>query len=155
MKQRVITGTFIALVYIAAIAGTIYVGNVVFDVFVLFLMISAGWEMAKCIENKTSPTVKPFVFGTPVVAYCAFKITSVYFEVATAISAFIAAALFMCLLVFLLCVFSKRHTVSNSVSTMFVIVYPITVLSALLSLCRLSSLVLCTPMPTLRPSSSA
>jgi len=137
MKQRIITGAFIAVVYVLAILGAIYLNNLVFDAFVLFLMIAAGWEMCNCISNKTSPAIKLIVVVSALFSYAVFKIINVYEGVATALNGFVVAAIFISVLAFVICVFSKKHTVSNAVSTVFVIIYPVSVLSCFLALSHL------------------
>ena len=72
MKQRIITGSFIAAVYIAAIFGTIYLTDIIFNVLTLFLMIAAGWEMCNCIAQKMTPPLKPVVVASSVVCFAAF-----------------------------------------------------------------------------------
>ena len=49
-KDRVITGTFIAIVYIAVVLLTMYIHPIFFDVFIFALAICGIYEMCKAVS---------------------------------------------------------------------------------------------------------
>ena len=78
MKQRVITGFFIAVAYVGTILGAIYWSPIVFDVFSLFLMLAAGFEVCKCLQEKLGKAVKFLLVLFVACEYLVYKVIGAF-----------------------------------------------------------------------------
>ena len=137
MKQRVITGIFIAIVYIGAVLGTILWNPIVFDVFILFLMYAAGFEVCQCLEAKCSKTVKPLFVICVALQYIAYKIVMHYAGLIMALISVVLLTILLAVIVLNFTMFSKKYAVSGGGATAFVLFYPTIFLFVTLSLAYL------------------
>ena len=78
MKQRVITGFFIAVAYVGTILGTIYWSPIIFDVFSLFLMFAAGFEVCRCLYEKLGKTVNFLLVLFIIAEYIVYKVVAAF-----------------------------------------------------------------------------
>lgn len=137
MKQRVITGIFIAIVYIGAVLGAILWNPIVFDVFILFLMYAAGFEVCQCLEAKCSKTVKPLFVICVALQYIAYKIVMYYAGLIMALISVVLLTILLAVIVLNFTMFSKKYAVSGGGATAFVLFYPTIFLFVTLSLAYL------------------
>ena len=121
MKQRVITGIFIAIVYIGAVLGTILWTPIVFDVFILFLMYAAGFEVCQCLEAKCSKTVKPLFVICVALQYIAYKIVMHYAGLIMALISVVLLTILLAVIVLNFTMFSKKYAVSGGGAPAFVL----------------------------------
>ena len=124
MKQRIITGIFIAAAYIATILGTVLWNPVVFDVFAVFIMFAAGYEVLRCTEAKFAPTVKGFYMVAVALEYIAYKAVMHYLGLYYALAAVMLLTVIFAVIVLNFTMFSKKYEVKGGAATAFVLFYP-------------------------------
>ena len=56
-KERIITGTFIAIVYAAVVLLAMYVHPIFFDVFIFLIAACGAYEMSKVVSECMSPPI--------------------------------------------------------------------------------------------------
>lgn len=137
MKQRIITGIFIAAAYIATILGTVLWNPVVFDVFAVFIMFAAGYEVLRCTEAKFAPTVKGFYMVAVALEYIAYKAVMHYLGLYYALAAVMLLTVIFAVIVLNFTMFSKKYEVKGGAATAFVLFYPALPLFIMLSLAYL------------------
>jgi len=133
-KKRLIIGTAIAAVYVLVALLTVLLGGyvrILFDIFVIGVSIIATIEMCNALGNKFPKPMKLLVIINVVVGFAAFYLVHFFFSGRfgnNPYSGGITAFFFVLALMFLVCilynVFSKKHSMQNVLSTMFVLVYP-------------------------------
>ena len=101
MKTRIITGSFIFLFFALVAFAALKITNVVFDIFVLFLMVAGAYEMMKAFEIFGAKPYSIFVYGLIVVGYAAFAIAQKYGNDGITVFFLILIALFIVLLLML------------------------------------------------------
>lgn len=139
MKKRFVTGLIVGLTYVAVLLLAIYVHEIFFDVFILFLAIMAGLEMSKALANKFGKAEDVFVVLTPILGYLAFYLVHTTIGMQNGgITAFFGVLALMFIACIVYTMISKTKTMRNAVSTMLVMVYPISVLVYMLGLNYLS-----------------
>ncbi|MDR2202500.1 MAG: phosphatidate cytidylyltransferase [Clostridiales bacterium] len=134
MKTRTLTGILVALVYASVLLLTIYVHKVFFDVFVLLLMPIAGLEVAKAIGNKFAKPIDIFIILTSIGGYLAFKLIDAYLFRSSGVTIYFGVWAVMLIACIVYCMISKNRTMANVTSTLFVLVYPVTILFYMLGL---------------------
>lgn len=137
MKQRIITGFFIALVYAGTVLGAILWNPLIFDVFAVFLMFAAGWEMCGCLDAKFLKTVRPALIIAIAVCYAVYKLVSVYAGLMQALVSCVLTALIFAVVILNFTMFSKKYTVSGGAATAFVLLYPVLFIFIMLGLAYL------------------
>lgn len=124
MKQRIITGFFIALTYICTLLRAIYWRREVFDIFILALMIFAGLEMCSCLSKKAGKiNVALFLFSI-VIEYIVFKLITEFFNVYNGLLTTICVTALMCAMSIIYTMFSDKYDVIAGTATALAIVYP-------------------------------
>ena len=125
---RTLTAVFIAVLYVAPILLGIYIYDIFYDALVVFLMVVAAFEFSRAIAIKYSKPVNFFVYANIVVGYAAFKLVSEIGRGQGGITAFfgVLAVTFIACIVFTMC--SKNYEVGNAISTLFVMIYPTTIM---------------------------
>lgn len=135
MKKRTITGIAIGIVYIATLLLSIYWHKAVFDIFVLFLALVAGMEMSRAFSQKFGKAMDVFIILTAVGGYFAFHLVHNYFGTGTGgITAYFGVLAIMFLLCIVFTMISKTKTIRNAVSTMLVLIYPVSILIYMLGI---------------------
>ncbi len=134
MKIRSLTAVFIFIFYALVVYLTIYVHKIFFDIFVLMLMVSAGFEMSRAISKKFSKPLELFVLLNCLAGYIAFYLCHDVLNVGNGIAMYFAVTGLVFILSAVYSMFSKKATMRNVVSTMLVIVYPVTLLVYMLGL---------------------
>ncbi len=133
MKRRLITSLFLAILYIGLILPAIAFNAIFYDVLVLIFMFTASYEMMHVIEAKFAPAIKPCVYAQVVVGYIAFRVSNWAGRGNWGISASFASILVMIILCFLITMFNKKYSMANVLSTLFILIYPLGLLSYLLA----------------------
>ncbi|MBD5132271.1 MAG: phosphatidate cytidylyltransferase [Clostridiales bacterium] len=124
-KDRVITGAFIAIVYIAVVLLTTYVHPIFFDVFIFALAVCGVYEMSKAVANFTSPPIFIIDLITVVVGFAAFWFSQYFFKsTASGMNGYFIALAVMILVTVIVTACSKEYVKGNAVSTIFVMLYP-------------------------------
>ncbi len=134
MKKRLLTAALLAVLYLGLIIPSIATEYTVFyDVLVLIFMFTAAYEMMQVIEHRFSKPIKPCIYIQVVISYIAFRVANWYGEGNWGISSSFASLLIMVLVCFVYIMISKRYTMANILSTIFVSIYPLSLLSYLLA----------------------
>ena len=134
MKQRVITGFFIAVAYVGTILGTIYWSPIVFDVFSLFLMFAAGFEVCRCLYEKLGKTVNFLLVLFIIAEYIVYKVVAAFVGLNQAMLAVCVLTLLNAVIALNYTMFSKKYEVKGGAATCFVLVYPVLPLFVMMSL---------------------
>ncbi len=128
-KKRVITGTFIAIVYIAVLLLSTYVHPIFFDVFVFLLCAGGAWEMARALSSKFSPAILIIDMISVVVGFGAFWFAQYFYGTYSAgMTAYFISLVVMVLATVIVTACSKTYVKGNAYTTIFVMLYPIAVL---------------------------
>lgn len=134
MRTRTLTSIFIVVTYAVVLLLTFFVHKIFFDVFVLLLMIVSGLEMSRAIAKKFSKPIDVFIVLNCILGYIAFFLVNTLLPKNLGIMAYFAVLA----LIFIACItysmFSKKAAMSNVISTMLIIVYPVSLLVYLLGL---------------------
>ncbi len=125
MKTRVITGTFITIVYIAVVLLTTYVHPICFDVFVFLLATCGAYEMSKALSQKYSPPILVLDLIGIVVGFGAFWFAQYFFNTyAAGLTAYLISLMLMIIVTVIVTASSKTYVRGNAVSTVFIMLYP-------------------------------
>lgn len=136
MKRRLITSIFLAVLYVGLIVPSIAFEPIFYDVLVLIFMFTASYEMMHVIESKYEPAIKPCVYAQVVVGYIAFRVANWLGHGNWGISAVFGSLLLMIIVSFIVVMFSKKtakYNMKNVLSTIFILIYPLGLLSYLLA----------------------
>lgn len=133
MKRRLITSIFLAVLYVGLIVPAIAFEPIFYDVLVLIFMFTASYEMMHVIEAKFSPAIKPCVYAQVVVGYIAFRVANWAGHGSWGISASFGSLLLMIVVCFIITMCNKKYTMKNVISTLFILIYPLGLLSYLLA----------------------
>lgn len=125
---RTLTALFIAVLYVAPILLGLYIYDIFYDALVVFLMVVAAFEFSRAIAIKFPKPVNIFVYANIVAGYAAFKLVSEFDRGQGGITAFfgVLAVTFIACIVFTMC--NKNYEVGNAISTLFVMIYPTTIM---------------------------
>ena len=126
---RTLTAIFIAVLYVAPILLGLYIYDIFYDALVVFLMVVAGFEFSRAIALKFPKPVNFFVYANIAAGYTAFKlVTELVGRGQGGITAYfgILAIMFIACIVFTMC--NKNYDVGNAISTLFVMIYPTTIM---------------------------
>lgn len=125
---RTLTTLFIAVLYVAPILLGLYIYDIFYDALVVFLMVVAAFEFSRAIAIKFPKPVNIFVYANIVAGYAAFKLVSEFGRGQCGITAFfgVLAVTFIACIVFTMC--NKNYEVGNAISTLFVMIYPTTIM---------------------------
>ncbi len=134
MKTRSITALFIAAVYVGTVLLSIYVNEIFYDIFVLMVAIGAGLEMCHALEKKFAAPVDILVVLYAFCGYIAFYFIGKYADAGLGIAGYFAVLALFVIVTFIYCGLSKTKTVSNGVTTLLAMVYPVTILTYMLGI---------------------
>jgi len=132
MKTRIITGSFIFLFFALVAFATLKLTNIVFDVFVLFLMVAGAYEMMKAFSAFGTKPYSIFVYGLIVIGYAAFAVAENNGIDGITVFFLVLVAIFIVLL--LLKLVLKKIEMKRVLSTMFVMIYPVAVMTYMLGI---------------------
>ena len=120
-------------VVIGVLFLTEYILPWAYDIFVLLLMMVAGYEMSKAISNKYGKPINMILLLYIVMGYTLFRVAHANFGRAGVTSFFaIFAILVIAALVYNM--FSQRQNLSNVISTVFCMIYPMSIMIYMLAL---------------------
>lgn len=135
MKQRALTSLIIGTVYLSCILAGIYISPFFYDALVLFMMIFSGLEMSRAVANKFEKPIDLFVILNSVLGYACFYLVHNYIgNFSGGITAFFGQLFAIFLLCIIYNMVSKKMAIKNVISTMFVLIYPVSLLVYLLAL---------------------
>ena len=134
MKQRLLTSAFLAVLYLGLLFPALLVNPIFYDVLVLLFMFTASYEMIRVIQNKFPKPLEALVYIQVVIAYIAFRVANYYGQGNWGISASFGSLLIMVVVGFVYNMFSKKYTMANILSTLFIMIYPLSLLSYLLAI---------------------
>lgn len=124
-KDRVITGTFIAIVYIAVFLLSMYIHPIFFDVFIFAVAVCATYEMCKAVANFTSEPIFIIDLIAVVLGFAGFWFAQYFFKTsASGMTGYFITLVVMILVTVLTTAFSKVYVKGNAISTIFVMLYP-------------------------------
>lgn len=124
-KDRVITGTFIAIVYIAVFLSAMYVHPIFFDVFIFAIALCGVYEMCKAVANYTSEPIFIIDMIAAVVGFAGFWFAQYFFKTnAAGMTGYFVVLAVMIIATVLVTAFSNTYVKGNAVSTIFVMLYP-------------------------------
>lgn len=124
-KDRVITGSFIAIVYVAVVLLTLYVHPIFFDVFIFLLAACGAYEISKALSNITSPPILIIDLVEIVISFGAFWFSQYYFKTyASGLTAYFIVLLAAVLVTVIITACSKQYVKGNAFSTIYVMLYP-------------------------------
>ena len=133
MKQRILTGIGMFAVIALVLFLSEYVLPIVYDAFVLLLMVISAFEICKAISKKYGRPIYAILFLYIFLGYMLFKITHSYFGRA-GITSFFSILGFLIIVALIYNMFSERQTLSNIISTVFCMVYPLSIMVYMLAL---------------------
>ncbi|MCH5155971.1 MAG: phosphatidate cytidylyltransferase [Clostridiales bacterium] len=124
-KDRVITGTFIAIVYIAVFLLSMYVHPIFFDIFMFGIALGGTYEMCKAVSNFTSEPIFIIDLIAVVLGFAGFWFSQYYFRTnASGMTGYFVTLAVMVIVTVLTTAFSKVYVKGNAISTIFVMLYP-------------------------------
>ncbi|MCL2256328.1 MAG: phosphatidate cytidylyltransferase [Firmicutes bacterium] len=123
MKTRALTGAIIIAVYVAVIMLVVFVSRFFFDAFILLLMITAGFEMARALSKVDMRPLYLFIILNVVLGYSTFFLLG-FFNIVNEISIFFVITVLNVLVVLIYSKFSKKTERSTILGTIFVLIYP-------------------------------
>lgn len=128
-RNRVITGAFIAVVYVAVFLLAMYVHPVFFDIFIFALAAGGVYEISKAISNVMSPPILIIGLIEVVLGFGAFWFAQYFYRTSTAgMTAYYIVLAAMILITVLVVACSKTYVKGNAVSTIFIMLYPSAIL---------------------------
>ncbi len=133
IKKRLITGSVIFIVFVGMILLTLKVHWAFFDAFVAFLAIIAAIEMCNAIGKRFPRPLLVIVLITVVLGYAAFIIAQTVVNIG-GITSFYCVMLLLCLIAIIISLCNKKINTNNVVATMFVLVYPVSLLMYMLGI---------------------
>jgi len=132
MKTRVITGSFIFIFFAAVAITSLWLSNLVFDAFVLFLMFFGAYEMSKAFLGLNTKPLLFVIFPFIAVSYATFVIAEhLSYD---GMSAYFLTAIAFLIILLIAKLFAKKLQTNDLLSTIFVMVYPVTVMAYMLGL---------------------
>lgn len=134
MKKRLLTSLFLATLYLGLIIPALLVHPIFYDVLVLIFMFSAAYEMMNVISAKLAPPMKVCVYLNVIVNYVVFRLANFWGQGSWGISACFVSLLGMFVICFVYCMFTTKFGIENIMSTMFILIYPLCLLTYLLAL---------------------
>ena len=124
-KDRVITGTFIAIVYIAVFLLSMYVHPIFFDIFILAVALGGAYEMCRAVSNFASEPIFIIDLVAVILGFAGFWFAQYFFRTsASGMMGYFVTLAVMILVTVFVTAFSKVYVKGNAVSTIFVMLYP-------------------------------
>lgn len=133
IKKRFLTGSVIFVVFVSIVLLTLKVHWAFLDVFVLLLSVFASYEISNAISKKFPKPLYSLILIAIAVGYSAFIIAQQVVNIG-GITSFYCVMLLMCIVAIVWTLCSKKISTNNVVSTMFVMIYPVSFLLYLMSI---------------------
>ena len=131
--NRFFTGAIILVIYAGVLALSLTVTTFVYDIFVVALMIGVGLEMSKALSNKFSRPYDQLILVNILLGYLAFILVN-NFSKSGGITAYFGVLLVCIIVCVVYTMFSKKKTMSNAMSTVLTLAYPISFMIYMLGL---------------------
>lgn len=124
-KDRVITGLFIAIVYIAVFMLAMYVHPIFFDVFILAIALGGVYEMCNAVAKFSGEPILMIDMIAVCTGFGAFWFAQYFFKTdAIGMTGYFIALAVMILFTVIYTSCSNVYVKSNAISTIFVMLYP-------------------------------
>ena len=139
MRNRCLFGMVMFLICVSVLFLTFYVSGLVYDIFILILMILAAHEMTNALAFRFDKPGFVMQVITILVSYAVFKTVSVitYYKDPYgfhAIMAYFIALVTMFIIVFVANMASSRRTGESVIASLFCMIYPVTIMFFLIAL---------------------
>ena len=139
MKNRLLYGTVMFIICASVLILTFYVSGLVYDIFILILMILAAHEMTNALAYKFDKPGFLMQVITILVSYALFKTVSVLtfnndpygFH---AIMAYFIALVSMAIIIFVANMASSRRTGESVIASIFCMIYPVMIMFFLIAI---------------------
>ncbi len=129
MKTRFITGMFITIIYVAVLLLSVYVHPIFFDVFIFLLALGGAYEMSKALSGAFSPPILVINLVEIVLSFAAFWFSQYFFKTyAAGMTGFFIVLAVMVIVTVIVTACSKVYVKGNAVSTIFIMLYPCSLL---------------------------
>lgn len=129
MKTRLITGFFITIVYVGILLLSLYVHPIFFDVFIFLLALGGTYEMSKALSKTFSPPILIIDLITILLSFAAFWFSQYFFKTyAAGVTGFFIVFAVMVIVTLIVTASSKTYVKGNAVSTIFIMLYPCSLL---------------------------
>lgn len=127
------------LMFVAVLFLSQYVVTWVYDIFILLLMLGAGYEMSKAIGNKYKKPMYGLIVAFILIGYAAFKTVHTMNALqhgngSGGITAFFVMLVVMFVVCFIVNMASSKHTFENVISTFMCMIYPVGIMVYFLGL---------------------
>lgn len=128
------------IIFVAVLFLSQYVVDVVYDAFILLLMLGAAYEMSKAIGNKYKKPMFGLLVIFIIVGYAAFKTVHTLNAMKSGnggyggITAFFVVLVTMFVVCFVVNMASSKHTFENVISTFMCMIYPVGIMVYFLGL---------------------
>lgn len=137
LGQRLLTAVFLAVLYVGFIVLTIYVDKRFFYGLALVLTLTSAYEFSKAIGLKYAKPIDFFVYANVLVGMLLFFLFSEYMEKRGGITAAFGTVVVMFIICIAYVMINQKHDMNNALSTLFVMIYPETIMMYMLALAYL------------------
>ena len=126
MKNRTITGIIIAIVYVAVLALSMYVHQIFFDVFLVFIAAVGTYEICSALPTFVGKPIYPINIAALVLGFGSFWTVQYLYPVsyASGLGGYFVSLAVMVLFTVIFTACSKKHVSSNAFATIFAMLYP-------------------------------
>ncbi|MCI9031228.1 MAG: phosphatidate cytidylyltransferase [Clostridia bacterium] len=131
--NRFLTGTIIFAVYAGVLALSLTVTVFAFDIFIVALMIGAGLEMSRAIGNRFAKSYDQLILVYVLLGYLAFVLANRFIG-SGGITAYFGVLLLCIIVCVVFTMFNKNKTMSNAMSTILTLAYPVSFMVYMLGL---------------------
>lgn len=129
MKIRTITGAFITFVYIGILLLATYVHPVFFDLFILGIAVGGTIEINKALSKAFSPPIAVLDIVALGLGFSAYWFSQYFFKTYSAgMTGYFIALVIMVVVTVIVTASSKNYVKGNAVSTIFAMLYPVSLL---------------------------
>lgn len=134
LKERSITGVLLLIGYAFFILMSIYISPIFYDVFIVLLMFFASVEMCRAVANRFAKPLTIMVVLNVILGYGAYALVHYAFGKGKGgITSFFGVLSLMIIICIVYAMVSKKYTINNVISTLFVMIYPMVFMIYLLS----------------------
>ena len=139
VKNRFFFGMIMFLICVGVLFLTFYFYGLIYDIFILILMICAAYEMSNALAYKFEKPGFAMQVLTILVSYAAFKTVSLLSDPEEdpygfhAIVAYFIVFLLMCVFIFVANMASSRRTGESVIASLFCMMYPVAIMFFMLA----------------------
>ncbi|MCH5350360.1 MAG: phosphatidate cytidylyltransferase [Clostridiales bacterium] len=124
--KRIITGTIIAIVYVAVFALSMYVHQIFFDIYLLFLAAAGTYEICRALPGFIGKPIYAINIVAVALGFGSFWLAQYLFPMsyASGLGGYFVSLALMVLFTVIFTAASKNHVSSNGFATVFAMLYP-------------------------------